>query len=160
MPSDETTGEEWIKEKGITKTIEITGEQECMPREAKRSAEARDELPIAMQPKSRPWTRDECDGSWMRGLPIRSYGARGTGQLDNLAVDESSTGQRRLIRVTARALSAQRTASARAMPKHVTERVTRGVAKGVSRETAAAEVTADVLCLNRSRSEKCDEDNT
>jgi hypothetical protein len=159
MPDHETTGEEWIKEEGITKTIEITGEQECMPGEAKRSAEARDELPIAMQPKSWPWTRDECDGSSMSGLPIRSHGARGTGQLDNLAVDESSTGQRRLIRVTARALSVLRTAPARTMTKHMTERVTRGVAKGVSRETAAAEVAADVLRLKRSRSEKCEGDN-
>lgn len=95
----------------------------------------------------------------MSGLPIRSYGAGGAGQLDNLAVDKSSAGQRRLIRVTARAHSAPRTAPARAMPKHVTERVTRGVAEGVSRETAAAEVAADVLCLKRSRSEKCEEDN-
>jgi hypothetical protein len=79
--------------------------------------------------------------------------------LDNLAVDESSTGQRRLIRVTARALSVLRTAPASAMTKHVTERVTPGVPKGVSRETAAAEVTADVLCLKRSRSKKCEEDN-
>jgi hypothetical protein len=159
MPGDETTGEEWIKEEGIAKTIEITGEQECMPREAKRSAKARDELPIAMQPKSRPWTRSECDGSWMSGLPVRSYGAPGTGQLDNLAVDESSAGQGRFICVTARAFSVLRTAPASAMTKHVTERVTRGVPKGVSRETAAAEVTADVLCLKRSRSKKCDEDN-
>jgi hypothetical protein len=89
----------------------------------------------------------------MGGLPIRSYGARGTGQLDYLAVDESSTGQRRLMCVNARALSVLRTAPARAMTKHVTERVTRGVAKGVPRETAAAEVAADVLSLNRSRTD-------
>jgi hypothetical protein len=89
--------------------------------------------------------------------------ASGAGQLDNLAVDEGSAGDRRFVAAATRNLADPRIVPAGTVPKHVAEGMTYGMANGMSRETyparAATKVPTRVLRMERSASEEREEND-